>query len=83
MHLDVTLGDDDVAGIGGAFGVEISRKMIGFNVNRLIGVVLSLIPPVRRWLERVLRRRFFALACLVTFFTLLIVAEDWRGWNAG
>src|ERR1700733_14278959 len=48
----------------------------------ITGFFLSLIPPVRRWLEGVLRRRFFALACVLTFIALVVAEEDWRGWRA-
>src|ERR1700735_5544716 len=37
----------------------------------LFGTILSLIPPVRRWLGWLLQRRFFALLCMVTFIALL------------
>jgi hypothetical protein len=51
-------------------------------VTGLAGMVLSLIPPVRRLLTRLLVRRIFWLACVITFIFLLYAEEDWRGWHA-
>src|SRR5579863_6991146 len=51
-------------------------------VSGFFGMLLSLIPPVRRWLECLLRRRFFWLACIVTSIALAYAEEDWRGWHA-
>jgi hypothetical protein len=47
-----------------------------------LGMILSLIHPARQRLERLLRRRFFWLACVVTFIALIYAEEDWRGWHA-
>ncbi|HWY32805.1 MAG TPA: hypothetical protein VNX46_18720 [Candidatus Acidoferrum sp.] len=51
-------------------------------VTGFAGMVLSLIPPVRRLLTRLLARRIFWLACVITFIFLLYAEEDWRGWHA-
>jgi hypothetical protein len=51
-------------------------------VTGFAGMVLSLIPPVRRLLARLLVRRIFWLACVITFIFLLYAEEDWRGWHA-
>jgi hypothetical protein len=48
----------------------------------LLGFILAWIPPVRRLLSRVLNRRFFVLACLVTLVALLYAEENWRGKRA-
>jgi tetratricopeptide (TPR) repeat protein len=48
----------------------------------LVGVlcfILSWIPPVERLLVRVLRRRFFIVACLVTLIALFYAEENFRG----
>lgn len=48
----------------------------------LLGTILSFIDPVRRLLARLLARRFFWLACVVTLIALYYAEEDWRGWHA-
>jgi len=44
--------------------------------------VLAWIPPVRRLLTWILRRRFLALACLLTLTALFYRVENWRGRRA-
>ncbi len=51
-------------------------------VMALVGFVLSWIPPMRRLFERLLRRRFFYLACLITLVALFYTVENWRGQRA-
>ena len=48
----------------------------------LLGTLLSFIDPVRRLLARLLARRFFWLACVLTLIALVYAEEDWRGWYA-
>ncbi len=47
-----------------------------------LGMILSLIPPVRRLLTRLLPRRLFILACVITIIAFVYAEEDWRGWHA-
>ena len=62
--------------------VIFAAGLILTGVLGIAGFILSLIPPVRGWLEGVLRRRFFALACVLTLIVLVVMEEDWRGWRA-
>jgi len=55
--------------------------VVGFAIS-LPAFVLAWIPPVRRLLARVLRRRFLVLGCLVTLVALFYAVEDWRGRRA-
>lgn len=48
----------------------------------LLGTFLSFIDPIRRLLARILVRRFFWLACMLTLIALVYAEEDWRGWYA-
>ncbi|MGI8966613.1 MAG: hypothetical protein ACR2H1_11065, partial [Limisphaerales bacterium] len=48
----------------------------------VLGLALSWIPAIYRLEERILRRRFFALACVITFLALLNAEENWRGKRA-
>ena len=54
---------------------------LGFIVG-VSGFALSWIPPIYRLEIQFLRRRFFALACLVTFVALINAEENWRGKRA-
>jgi hypothetical protein len=56
-------------------------SVLGAGIS-LVGFILSWIPPVRRMLERVLRRRFFYLACLITLIAVFYSVENWRGKRA-
>jgi hypothetical protein len=47
-----------------------------------LGFVLSWIPPLRPLFHRMLRRRFFLLACLATLVALFYTVENWRGKRA-
>ena len=44
--------------------------------------ILAWIPPLRRLLSALLRRRFVVLGCVVTLVALFYAVEDWRGRHA-
>jgi hypothetical protein len=44
--------------------------------------VLAWLPPVRRWLSRLLGQRFLVAGCIVTIVALFYAVEDWRGRGA-
>ena len=44
--------------------------------------ILAWVPPIRRLLARLLRRRVVVLACLAMVVALFYGVEDWRGWRA-
>lgn len=51
-------------------------------VTGILGFILSWIPPVHRFLNWMLRRRFFLFAALITLFALFYTVENWRGKHA-
>lgn len=55
--------------------------VLGF-VLGVLGFILSWIPAIYRLEVRLLRRRFFVVACLITFIALLNAEENWRGKRA-
>jgi hypothetical protein len=48
----------------------------------VFGFVISWIPPFRRLLTWIFRRRFFVLACVITLVALFYAEENWRGKHA-
>ena len=51
-------------------------------VLSILASVLAWIPPVRRLLAWLLRRRFLVLGCLATLVALFYTIENWRGRQA-
>jgi hypothetical protein len=51
-------------------------------VVSILAFILAWIPPVRRLITWLLRRRFLVLGCLVTLVALFYAVEDWRGRHA-
>jgi hypothetical protein len=51
-------------------------------VVSILAFILAWIPPVRRLITWLLRRRFLVLGCLVTLVALFNAVEDWRGRRA-
>ena len=63
----------------------IAAAVVGCNLCfllSLVGFFLAWIPPVRRLLEWLLRRRFLVLGCLAALVALFHVVENWRGHRA-
>ncbi|HTI99564.1 MAG TPA: hypothetical protein VL527_11835, partial [Dongiaceae bacterium] len=57
--------------------------LITFTLSALC-LLLTCIPPIRRLLAAMLRRRFLVLAGLITLIALFYAEENWRGrraWN--
>ena len=66
------------------FGWTCAVLLVIATVAGILGFLLSWIPPIRRLLIWILKRRFFVLACLATIVALFYAEENWRGrhaWN--
>jgi hypothetical protein len=82
MVLSKILSIDHSPGALQTFAIVIMAWLMLTGALGIVGLVLSLIPATRRWMEGVLRRRFFVLACILTLIALIVAEEDWRGWRA-
>jgi len=76
-----------ISGLAGSPPPLIQWVALAAILGFLLGIpafILSWIPPIRRVFARLLQRKLFALACLVTLVALFYAGENWRGrsaWN--